>query len=81
MLTALSGPCVVPIIASLFLRKQSEKKMTNKILIATLLFMLSSTAFGKTAKGLSFIDDDFEKALLEAKLRNAPLFVEVWAPW
>ena len=55
--------------------------MRNTILVATLLFMLSSTAFGKTSKGLPFINDDFEKALLEAKHRNVPLFVDVWAPW
>ena len=55
--------------------------MRNTILIAILLFMLSSTTSGKTSKGLPFINDDFEKALLAAKQRNAPLFVEVWAPW
>ena len=55
--------------------------MRNVISIAILLFMISSSAAGKTAKGLPFINDDFEKALGAAKQRNAPLFVEVWAPW
>lgn len=55
--------------------------MRNTILIACLLCMFSSTTFGKTSKGLPFINDDFDKALLEAKQRNAPLFIDVWAPW
>jgi len=33
------------------------------------------------AAGLPFIQDDFAKARDEALKRNAPLFVECWAPW
>jgi hypothetical protein len=28
-----------------------------------------------------FIDDDYPRALAEAKARNVPIFVENWAPW
>jgi hypothetical protein len=28
-----------------------------------------------------FIDDDYGKALAEAKAKNVPLFIEAWAPW
>ena len=55
--------------------------MRTTILIAILLFMLSTTTFGKTAKRLPFINDNFEKALVEAKQRRVALFVDVWAPW
>ena len=55
--------------------------MRTTILIATLLLMLSSATFGATSKGLPFINDNFEKALAEAKQRHVPLFVDVWAPW
>jgi tetratricopeptide (TPR) repeat protein len=30
---------------------------------------------------LPFIDDDYGKALAEAKARNLPIFAEAWAPW
>ena len=55
--------------------------MKNTILIASLLLMLSNTALGKTSKPLPFINDNFEKALGQAKQRDVPLFVDVWAPW
>ena len=55
--------------------------MRNTILIASLLLMSTSITFGKTPKGLPFINDNFQKALVEAKQRNVALFVDVWAPW
>ena len=30
---------------------------------------------------LRFIDDDYSKALAEARARKLPLFIESWAPW
>jgi hypothetical protein len=30
---------------------------------------------------LPFIDDDYARALVEARARKLPLFVEAWAPW
>jgi len=43
------------------------------------LLMLSGAAL--VAKPLPFIPDDYPKELAEGKLRNLPMFVEVWAPW
>ena len=31
--------------------------------------------------GLPFIENDFPRALAQARESNLPLFVEVWAPW
>ena len=28
-----------------------------------------------------FIDDDYARAVKEARARNVPIFVENWAPW
>jgi hypothetical protein len=28
-----------------------------------------------------FIDDDYARALTEARAKNVPIFVENWAPW
>ena len=33
------------------------------------------------AHALSFIEDDWSRALAEARQRDVPLFVEAWAPW
>jgi len=30
---------------------------------------------------LPFIDDDYPKALAEARAKKLPIFVEAWAPW
>jgi hypothetical protein len=30
---------------------------------------------------LPFIEDDYSRALSEAKSRGLPLFVDTWAPW
>jgi hypothetical protein len=42
---------------------------------------LVAAALPASATGLSWIKDNYPKALAEAKHRKLPLFVEVWAPW
>jgi hypothetical protein len=34
-----------------------------------------------TRVALPFIQDDYTRALAEARARKLPLFVEAWAPW
>ena len=34
-----------------------------------------------TALALPFVEDDYARALAEAKAKAVPLFVEAWAPW
>jgi hypothetical protein len=34
-----------------------------------------------TPRRLPFVTDDYQKALAEARARNVPLVVDVWAPW
>jgi hypothetical protein len=45
--------------------------------MAVLVFALAPAA--KTT--LPFIEDDYGRGLAEARARNLPLFIEVWAPW
>jgi hypothetical protein len=33
------------------------------------------------ASNLPFIEDDYARALAEARARRLPLFIEAWAPW
>jgi len=30
---------------------------------------------------LSFIEDDYDRALAEARARDVPVFIDSWAPW
>jgi len=47
-----------------------------------LLLILLLTAVPVLAKEvLPFIDNDYSKALAEAKRKNVPVFVDAWAPW
>jgi len=55
--------------------------MKAQIAIALLLTVLANPSFSKANQGLPFINDNFQKALTQAKQRNLPLFVDVWAPW
>ena len=55
--------------------------MKIKLSIVVFLLMVASAAFGATPSGLPFIQDDYSKALAEAKQRKLPIFVECWAPW
>jgi hypothetical protein len=36
---------------------------------------------GLAAAGLPWIRDDYSRALSEARARQVPIVVEVWAPW
>jgi hypothetical protein len=49
-----------------------------KRLLPIALFAL--TAVGARA-ALPFIENDYQKAVAQARARNIPLFVEAWAPW
>ena len=59
----------------------TEETMKTRIAIALLLTVLANPSLSKTNQGLPFINDDFQKALTQAKQRNLPLFVDVWTPW
>jgi hypothetical protein len=48
-------------------------------MLATAALLLALAPAHKAT--LPFIEDDFPKALAEAKAKNLPLFVEMWAPW
>lgn len=65
------------------------------LLLLTLALAASSAAPVRAAAGskparkatagprmvLPFIQDDYTRALSEARARKLPLFVEAWAPW
>jgi hypothetical protein len=46
-----------------------------------LALALSVAAPASPAGTLPFIPDDYGRALADARARNVPLVVDVWAPW
>ncbi|MBK9516315.1 MAG: hypothetical protein IPO09_02975 [Anaeromyxobacter sp.] len=45
--------------------------------LALALALPAAAAAGR----LPFVADDYAKALADARARNVPLVVDVWAPW
>jgi tetratricopeptide (TPR) repeat protein len=46
-----------------------------------LAVLLASSPAAAAKPALPFIEDDYPKALAEARARNLPIFAEAWAPW
>ena len=49
--------------------------------VSLLCVLLGSAAPLVAGPSLPFIEDDYARALAEARSRKLPLFVESWAPW
>ncbi|HEX9491846.1 MAG TPA: hypothetical protein VGA33_01155 [Thermoanaerobaculia bacterium] len=46
-----------------------------------LLLLLLAAVPANAKEVLPFIDNDYPKALAQAKKKNVPIFVEAWALW
>lgn len=55
--------------------------MKTKFALTILIGLVIGCDLGATAKALPFMQDDYPKALSQARQRHLPIFVEVWAPW
>ncbi len=47
--------------------------------LLAILLLTAAPAFAKDV--LPFIDNDYAKALAQAKKKNVPIFADAWAPW
>jgi hypothetical protein len=56
------------------------RSLTGSLLLLSLGCAASSVK-PASAELLPFIEDDYPRALAEAKARQVPLFVDGWAPW
>jgi len=43
--------------------------------------LLLSATVAQAKEVLPFIENDYTRAVAEAKAKKVPLFVEAWAPW
>jgi len=44
-------------------------------------FAIVSAAPAPSREVLPWVEDDYPKAIAQARARNVPIFVEAWAPW
>ena len=51
----------------------------KRTLAAIALLAISTAAHAKEV--VPFIENDYSKALTQAKAKNLPIFVDAWAPW
>ena len=49
--------------------------------VSVMAVVLAATAPLLASTNLPFVEDDYGKALAEARARKLPLFIEAWAPW
>lgn len=52
-----------------------------KRLLGSILLTLVASSPIAAQEGVAFIEDNFAKAVAEARTRKVPIFVEAWAPW
>jgi hypothetical protein len=57
-----------------------------RLLSALVLLSTAAPAFGagtttSHSGRLPFVDDDYARAIRDARARGVPVFVEAWAPW
>ena len=53
----------------------------HRLARASLIAVLIAAHAPVFASNLPFIEDDYGRALAEARARKLPLFIEAWAPW
>jgi len=54
------------------------RRLTRRVLLLATLVCAAGLV---QSAALPFIEDDYPRALAEARSRKVPLFVEIWAPW
>ncbi|MFL5321019.1 MAG: hypothetical protein ACJ790_15265 [Myxococcaceae bacterium] len=66
------------------------RSLVAPLLFASLAACTASRSAGPTPvesesasakEALPFIEDDYARAVTEAKTKKLPIFVDVWAPW
>ena len=46
-----------------------------------LILILFIAPLARAKEVLPFIDNDYARAVAQAKAKNVPIFAEAWAPW
>lgn len=62
------------------LRKRAVELMRARMTTLPLL-LVAGTLAGAAESPLPFIEDDYPRALAQARQRGVPIFVDTWATW
>ncbi|WP_394828716.1 thioredoxin family protein [Pendulispora albinea] len=79
--TALSLGSLALLATSACAPAASGKPAAGQTTAASTTSSEGASGASKAARPLPFIEDDYGRALAEAKAKNKPLFVDGWAPW
>ena len=55
--------------------------MGGRLLWLAAAVACATVSAGAPGEILPFVEDDYDRAVAEARARDLPLFVEAWAPW
>jgi hypothetical protein len=55
------------------------EQLMKRLLAVALLAASALPAFAKEV--LPFVENDYAKAVAQAKAKKTPIFVDAWAPW
>jgi len=53
-------------------------RLRNAVLLVA---VLSIAPLARATEVLPFIENDYAKAVAQAKAKHLPIFVDAWAPW
>jgi L-asparagine transporter-like permease len=58
-----------------------SRSLVSGVLLAASVSAARAGAPASSRSAVPFIEDDYPRALEQARSRNLPIFVENWAPW
>jgi hypothetical protein len=58
-----------------------RRSLAFSTLLAAAATIAASTPSASPRFAVPFIEDDYARAVKEARAKNVPIFVENWAPW
>jgi hypothetical protein len=61
--------------------RRTDMNRTWIVAAAAAALVAAASPAAELRFAVPFIDDDYPRAVAEAKARNLPIFVENWAPW
>jgi hypothetical protein len=71
--------------AHLLASRPEEASMTRRFHAAVagigLLALTSAASHTPAKEAVPFIENDYPKALAQARARHVPIFADAWAPW
>jgi hypothetical protein len=58
-----------------------RRNLFSALALGAAILAPAAAAAAETTPVLPFIEDDYPRALSEARAKRLPIFVDAWAPW